>query len=143
VAPSSRSTADDSGCASTPDPIAYSQPDQRFPGPAYDYIRATDELPTYEEMTRDPLCKVKVFLPGSRFTYYIAAVTDYDGTPVVTGVIVSPAGPAFDGSLGDTNLEEVATTPGPGLGLPLERDLHFEPMRVSEIRAELAAGRVP
>jgi len=61
--------------------ITYSQPDHRFKGPAYNYIRASDQLPSYEQIAdvRDPLCKVKLFLAASRFTYYVAAVTDYDG----------------------------------------------------------------
>jgi hypothetical protein len=39
-----------------------------FAGPAYDYLRADDALPSYREIADapDPLCRVKLFLPFSR-----------------------------------------------------------------------------
>ncbi len=123
-------------------PIVYSQSDGRFTGPAYDYIRASDALPNYDGIaeTDDPLCKVKLFLPGSRFTYYVCAVTDYDKTLVLSGFCMSPLDPDYDG-FEDASLEEIATTRV--IGLPLERDLHFTPMRVSEIEAALARQQTP
>jgi hypothetical protein len=42
-----------------------------FTGPAYQYVRADDELPSYQELAaeEDPLCRVKLFLSGSRWTF--------------------------------------------------------------------------
>jgi hypothetical protein len=46
-----------------------------FTGAAYEYLRADDALPSYREIAdeQDPLCRVKLFQPGSRFTYYVCA----------------------------------------------------------------------
>ncbi len=46
-----------------------------FTGPAYDYLRADDALPSYSEIAdeADPLCRVKLFQPGSRVSYSVAA----------------------------------------------------------------------
>jgi hypothetical protein len=110
-----------------------------FTGAAYDYLRADDALPTYHEVAdnEDPLCRIKLFQPGSRWTYYVCAATEYEGIdgPVLTGYCVSPLGPDCD-EFGDQGLGEIA-----GVrvgGLPPERDLHFEPMRVSEVEAFVA-----
>ena len=110
-----------------------------FTGAAYDYLRANDALPTYREIAEDPdpLCRVKLFQPGSRWTYYVCAATEYEGIegPVLTGYCVSPLGPDCD-EFGDQGLAEIAAVRL--RGLPPERDLHFEPMRVSEMVAHLA-----
>jgi hypothetical protein len=122
--------------------LTYSQPDSRFKGPAYNYIRASDRLPTYPQIADvgDPACKVKLFLPGSRFTYYICAVTDYAGTLVLSGFCVSALEPSYDG-FEDANLQEIAATRL--MGLPIERDLHFTPSPLSEIKAALERGQTP
>jgi hypothetical protein len=127
---------------STPRALVYSQPDGRFTGPAYDYIRASDALPNYDGIAAiaDPLCKVKLFLPGSRFTYYVCAVTDYGGMLVLSGFCMSPSDPRFDG-FEDAGLEEIAKARV--LALPIERDLHFTPMRVSAIEAAVTQGKTP
>jgi hypothetical protein len=107
-----------------------------FQVPAYDYILKTDELPTYDQLPPgEPVCRVKLFHPFSRWTYYAVAVTDYDGIgPVLSGFCVSPIGPDCD-EFGDQGLAEIA-----GLrvhGLPPERDLHFEPRPLDGVRAGL------
>ncbi len=50
--------------------LTYSQA-APFVGPAFEYLRADDALPSYSEIAdeADPLCRVKLFLPGSRWTY--------------------------------------------------------------------------
>lgn len=123
-------------------PIAYSQPDRRFKGNAYNYIRAADRLPTYPEISdlKDALCKVKLFLPASRFTYYVAAVTDYDGTLVLSGYGISPLAPHFD-AFEDASIAEIARVRAGGL--PVERDLHFTAMTVKDIEARIARGATP
>ncbi len=122
-------------------PITYSQPDRRFTGPSSDYIRASDEVRTYGEIadTDHPLCKVEVFQPGSRFTYYVAAVTDYNGLLVLSGFCVSPLDPAYD-ALQDASLEEIAAVRV--LGVAPERDLYFTAPPLSEVRARVAGGEV-
>jgi hypothetical protein len=42
-----------------------------FTGAAYEYLRADDALPTYREIAdeQDPLCRVKLFQPFSRWTF--------------------------------------------------------------------------
>ena len=122
--------------------ITYSQPDRRFKGPAYNYIRASDRLPTYREISdvRDPLCKVKLFLAASRYTYYVAAVTDYDGMYVLSGYCVSPLQPSYD-AFEDASLQEIA-----GVrvgGIPLARDLHFHPLHLKALQALITGGRRP
>jgi hypothetical protein len=110
-----------------------------FNGAAYQYLRAHDALPTYREIAAepDPVCRVKLFQPGSRWTYYICAATGYDEIdgPVLTGFCVSPLGPDCD-EFGDQALAEIAAARVHGL--PPERDLCFEPMRLSEVEAHLA-----
>jgi Protein of unknown function (DUF2958) len=110
-----------------------------FTGAAYQYLRADDALPTYREIAAepDPLCRVKLFQPGSRWTYYACAASEYEGVegPVLTGFCVSPLGPDCD-EFGDQPLAEIARVRV--AGLPPERDLYFEPRRLSEIEAHLA-----
>jgi hypothetical protein len=113
-----------------------------FQGPAYDYILSTDELPTYRELPEDDemVCKVKLFMPAGRWTYYIVAVTEYHGTPVMTGFCLSPHGPDCD-EFSDRSLEEFAGVRA--MGLPPERDLYFDPQPLREIRSAIASGQAP
>jgi hypothetical protein len=110
-----------------------------FTGAAYQYLRPDDELPSYREIAgeHDPLCRLKLFHPFSRWTYYVCAATRYDGIdgPVLTGYCLSPLGADCD-EFGDQALAEIAAVRVHGL--PPERDLHFKPSRLSEIEAHLA-----
>ena len=75
-----------------------------FSGAAYQYRRAGDALPSFRRIANepDPLCRVKLFQPGSRWIYYVCAASEYEGVeaPVLTGFCVSPLGPHCD-ELGD------------------------------------------
>lgn len=113
---------------------------ESFVGPAYHYIRASDQLPTLEELGQrapgggvDPVMRVKLFLPAGRFTYYVAAATEYeeDEPPILTGYCISAAGPDCD-AWGDTALGELM--PLRVMGLPLERDIFFKPTLFSAVR---------
>jgi hypothetical protein len=44
-----------------------------FSGPASQYLRADDELPSYREIAHapDPLCRANLFQPASRWTFYV------------------------------------------------------------------------
>jgi hypothetical protein len=55
--------------------------------------------------------------------------------PVLTGHCVSPLGPDCD-EFGDQAVTEIAAVRVHGV--PPERDLHFEPMRLSEVAAHIA-----
>lgn len=123
--------------------IVFTQPDERFRGPAYEYVRAADALPTIDQLVDEgdnALCKVKLFSPGGRWTYYVAAVTRYDEQTVMTGFCVSAHGPDCD-EWGDESLDRVAASRT--FNLPPERDLHYEPMRCAEIRRQMQAGNTP
>ena len=90
---------------------------------AYRYIRAADRLPTIPETRSryhsEIVCKVKLFNPTGRATWYLAAydpetrtawgVADVDGPEL--GPIAMPAIVGFRGRF----------------GLPIERDLHYSP----------------
>jgi Protein of unknown function (DUF2958) len=135
-------------CGDDPTPIqpevslSYRQPDARFRGAAYEYVRVADRLPSYDQIAADddPLCRVKLFLPGSRFTYYACALTDYDGMLVLSGYVLSPLDLHFD-AFEDASIAEIAAVRVNGL--PAERDLHFQPLRLRDLEGELKAGRIP
>ncbi len=110
---------------------AWRQGGPRFRGAAYVYVR-DGELPEHADVAPDPLCKVKLFLTSSAWTYFAYALTPYDGIPVISGYCLSPQGPACDED-GDSSLEEIARLRS--LGLPPERDLHWRPAPLSAIRA--------
>jgi hypothetical protein len=97
----------------------YSHHDQHA---AYESLRADNPRPSYAEIAdeQDPLCRVKLFQPGSRFAYYVCAATEYDGIEglVLTGYCVSPLGRDCD-EFGDQGLAEIARVRVGGL--PPER----------------------
>jgi hypothetical protein len=99
-----------------------------FRTPAYQYIRATDKLPSTDAAyaEEDPLCRVKLFPPGAGFTYYIAGFDPETG--LAYGVVHG-----FEKELGDFDLNEIAAVRVRPFGLPFERDLYWTPKRVSEL----------
>jgi len=107
--------------------------------PAYRYLRKTDKIPTYDELDdMDPMCLVKLFLPEGRWTFYVTAATLYGGALyggeqiILTGWCVSALGPDCD-EYGDSSMDEIAAV-RTRFGLPVERDLHWTPTRLSEVR---------
>lgn len=119
-------------------PIKQSAP--AFSKSAYTYFTDADKLPTYDEMTSsDPIAKVRLFLPNSRFAYYVTALTDYSGTAVMTGFCVSPLGSNCDEE-GDMAVHELLALRDPLFrSLPVERDITWEPKPLSEVREEVPA----
>lgn len=93
--------------------------------PAYKYIREADKLPTNIGDKGDPICKVKLFNPTGGGTWYLAS---YDpATEIAYGVAeiqVREAGPIY--------MPELVQYRG-RFGLPIERDLHWDPKPMSEI----------
>jgi hypothetical protein len=111
-------------------------PTPAFHRPAYRYIRATDRLPStdtaYENV--DPLIRVKLFDPVGNWTWYVAG---YDPDRRVAYGAVD--GFAFE--VGDFWMPELTTRRGRPFGLPIERDLWFEPRLLSVLRAQPRAER--
>jgi hypothetical protein len=74
----------------------------------------------------DPTVWIKLFTPDSSWTWYIV---EFDGEDRCFGLV---AGQAVE--LGYFLLSDIACARG-GLGLPVERDLFFQPRPLSEVRA--------
>ena len=94
---------------------------------AYQYIRRTDKLPSTDEAytLEDPLCRVKLFLVGSDWSWFIAG---YDpDTHLAYGVVHG-----FEKEAGDIPMDEIVALRG-AFGLPVERDLGWTPRRASEL----------
>lgn len=123
------------------EPIVYDHPDPVFRGPAYEYLRADDPLPTESGLPADPTCVVKLFMPVGRFTLYIvAADVNRDGVHVA-GFVASPLGPEHDGFV-RMPMAELVRYRAFGL-LPIERDLDFRRLPLSEVKARSATGSLP
>lgn len=77
---------------------------------------------------RDPMIYCKFFTPDSSWTWYVMA---FDGKDIFFGYV-----DGFFPELGSFSLAELQSVRGK-LGLPIERDLYFEPCRLSELQAKL------
>jgi len=96
-----------------------------------------------EKAGEDAIAYVKFFTPFSNWTWF---ATEFDGDDLFFGLVrwrcawACPA--SYDGfelELGYFSLSEFATVTGP-FGAPgIERDLYFEPTKLSELREK--AGR--
>jgi hypothetical protein len=77
------------------------------------------------EREKDPVVRVKFFTPDSSWTWY---VTEYDPEErLCFGLVVG-----LEQELGYFSLTELETVRGP-LGLPVERDLYWQPRRLSQV----------
>ena len=88
----------------------------------------TQRLPPLYQVKRDPIVHCKFFYPDFHWTWFGIS---YDGEDRFFGFV--------DGDfpeLGYFSLQELCATRGK-LGLPLERDRHFTPCRLSALREEL------
>lgn len=101
-------------------------------GPAYRYIRKADRLPTYDQLDEadghtfdNILCKVRLFNPTGIGTWWIAAF-DPD-TEIAWGVAELHCR-----EVGSFSMRELAEYRGQ-FGLPIERDLHFRPVTISDL----------
>ena len=79
------------------------------------------------EDVKDPICHVKLFTPDSNWTWYVTEISK-DDTNECFGFVIG-----HESELGYFNLEEIQSVRGP-LGLPVERDLHFAPTLLSEVK---------
>ena len=83
------------------------------------------ELYSGEEQGLDALAQVKFFTPTSNWTWY---ASEFNGEDIFFGLVIG-----FEIEFGYFSLSELQAVKG-ALGLPIERDLHFEPKSLRELR---------
>lgn len=103
-------------------------------------------LYSQEALQLDALAVVKFFTPDAGWTWYASegSPVDEDGyfdtdKPKVDYVFFGLVS-GLDVELGYFSLSELETVRGP-LGLPIERDLYFEPNTLRELMQRLQSGR--
>jgi hypothetical protein len=82
-------------------------------------------LYSQEQKGLDAQAQVKFFTPDSNWTWY---ASEFDGEDQFFGLVVG-----FEIELGYFSLSELEEVRGP-LGLPIERDLYFEPKSLRELK---------
>lgn len=87
-----------------------------------------DLYETEENKIKDPICHVKLFTPDSNWTWYIIELSKENGS-LCYGYVDGD-----EKELGYFTLEEVEALHGP-LGLEVERDLSFQPVLLSQLKA--------
>lgn len=92
--------------------------------------RRLPPLYAQEAKGRDAVVYVKFFTPDSSWTWY---ATEFDGEDLFFGLACG-----FEKELGYFSLSELESARGP-MGLPIERDLYWEPKTLAEIAPELFA----
>lgn len=98
--------------------------------PAYVFIPEDmkDKIPPMRatESQDAPMAMLKFFTPDSSWTWY---VVEYDPEQrICFGLVIG-----HEREFGYFSLEELEELRGP-MGLPIERDLHFDPMPVAECK---------
>lgn len=83
------------------------------------------ELYTNEEIGLDALAPVKYFTPDAGWTWY---ASEFDGGDLFFGLVIG-----FEIELGYFSLRELQQARGP-FGLPIERDLYYEPQTLRELQ---------
>jgi len=86
-----------------------------------------DKLPPLysgEEKVLDAVAQVKFFTPDSNWTWY---ASEFDGEDIFFGLVSG-----FEVEMGYFSLKELKEAKGP-LGLPIERDLYFDPKSLREL----------
>lgn len=87
----------------------------------------TEDLPS----CRDLVAQVKFFAPWSNWTWY---GIEFDGEDIFFGYVEG-----FEKEFGYFSLKELEQSRGP-FGLKIERDLHFRPTPIREIRGDMKAA---
>ena len=82
-------------------------------------------LYSQEEKGLEAQAMVKFFTPDSNWTWY---ASEFDGEDILFGLVSG-----FEVELGYFSLSELEEVRGPW-GLPIERDLHFEPKTLGELK---------
>ncbi len=86
-----------------------------------------------EHLGKKAVAHAKFFTPDSGWTWH---VTEYDGDDLFFGLVKG-----LETELGYFRLSELQSVRGP-LGLPIERDLYWEPLAIEEIAPELFESEV-
>jgi len=73
----------------------------------------------------EAIAQVKFFTPDSSWTWY---ATEFDGKDEFFGLV-----DGFEKELGYFSLSELESVQG-ALGLPIERDMHFTPTRLGDLK---------
>jgi len=101
-------------------------------GPAYQYIRKADKLPTYDQLSEadghtfdNIVCRVRLFNPTGVGTWWIAAFDPE--TEIAWGVAEIECR-----EVGSFSMQELVEFRGL-FGLPIERDCHYRPMTIAAI----------
>ena len=90
--------------------------------------RALPPLYSQDDKGGDAIACVKYFTPDSSWTWY---ATEFDGEDTFFGLV-----DGHEKELGYFSLSELQSVRGP-VGLPIERDLHWQPKTLREIAPEL------
>jgi len=80
------------------------------------------------EKEKDPIAYLRWFTPDSNWTWYVLEA-DLDQR-IAFGLVKG-----FETELGYIALDEIESVRGP-LGLPVERDLHFQPKPLSQCQTD-------
>lgn len=89
-------------------------------------------LPPLGDGSGDTVALVKFFTPDSSWTWYAA---EFDGDDTFFGVV-----DGHEPELGYFSLRELLSARG-HLGLPVERDLYFTPVKLDELYRTLKRNR--
>ncbi len=101
------------------------------------------KLPNFkqqDDMGKEAICYVKFFTPDAQWSWYATSgepVLDQSGNE--SGYQFFGLVDGFEKELGYFDLGELETAKGP-LGLPIERDLYFEPKTLKQLFPELFEG---
>jgi hypothetical protein len=90
------------------------------------------DLYSAEEYGLESKALVKFFTPDSNWTWY---ASEFDGKDIFFGLVSG-----FEVELGYFSLSELESVKGP-LGLPIERDLHYQPTSLQELMDKLKNER--
>ncbi len=80
-----------------------------------------------QENNRDPTAYVRLFTPDSNWTWYATEGSEEEGDFIFFGYVFG-----FEEEWGYFSLSELQAARGPR-GLPVERDLYFNPTPISEL----------
>ena len=86
--------------------------------------KALPPLYSQEDKCAEAVAVVKLFTPDANWTWY---ATEFDGVDTFFGLV-----DGFEQELGYFSLSELLSVRG-GLGLPVERDMHWTPKTLREI----------
>jgi hypothetical protein len=92
--------------------------------------KALPPLYSQEDKGDDAIAYVKFFTPDSSWTWY---AMEFDGQDTFFGY-VDPGD--YYAELGYFSLSELKSARGP-MGLPIERDRHFDPLSLRDIKAQV------